>query len=288
MDKLTQYLNANWVLESGVHKAEFAYILSALKSSNIESIESYLSRDKVTAYATADVNAIDQYELSNVNLPENSVAVISVQGTLYSWKTYEIENYIRQAINNPRIVSVLLFVNTPGGMVHRIDIATALILSSPKPINAYITGMCCSGGIWLVSACTNIQAASQLDVIGSIGVKTNYWSLKKYWEDMGVVDMDIYATDSDKKDFEVKELEKDSPNKEPIIAQLDFTNNLFQQTISQNLKIPFDKSSEVFRGATFRSQEALQHKLIHSIGTFEEALKMTLANGLASKVKSIY
>lgn len=287
MDKLTQYLNANWVLESGVHKAEFAYILSALKYSNIESIESYLSRDKVTAYATADVNAIDQYELSNVNLPENSVAVISVQGTLYSWKTFDIENYIQQAINNPRIVSILLFVNTPGGMVHRIDIATDLILSSSKPINAYITGMCCSGGIWIVSACTNIIAASQLDIIGSIGVKTNYWSLKKYWESLGIVDQDIYATDSDKKDYEVRELENNN-NDKPIIAELDFTNNLFQQAISQNLKIPFDKNSDVFKGATFRAKEALEQKLIHSIGSFEFALKMTLANGLASKVKSKY
>lgn len=287
MDKLTQYLNAHWVLESGVHKAEFAYILSALKNSNVESIESYLSRDKITAYATADVNAIDQYELSDVNIPDNSVAVISVQGTLYSWKTFDIENYIAQAINNPRIIAVLLFVNTPGGMVHRIDIATNLILSSPKPINAYITGMCCSGGIWLVSACKNIQAASPLDVIGSIGVKTNYWSLKKYWKEMGIVDQDLYATDSTKKDFEVRELE-DNNNDKPIIAELDFTNNLFQQTISKNLNIPFSKDSDVFKGATFRANNALQHKLIHGIGSFEDTLKLTLANGLANKSKTIY
>ena len=287
MDKLTQYLNARWVLESEVHKVEFAYILSALKNSNIDSIESYLSRDKIAAYATADVNAVDQYDLSEVNIPDNSVAVISVQGTLYSWKTFDIENYIAQAINNPRIIAILLFVNTPGGMVHRIDIATSLILSTPKPVNAYITGMCCSGGIWLVSACKNILAASPLDVIGSIGVKTNYWSLKKYWEEMGIIDRDIYATDSSKKDYEVRELE-DRNNDKPIIEELDFTNNLFQQTISKNLNIPFDKNSDVFKGATFRANSALQYKLIHAIGSFEDALKLTLANGLASKSKTIY
>lgn len=287
MDKLTQYFNANWVLESKVCKAELAFIISALRASNIESIETYLSRDKVTAYATSDVNAIDQYELSNANLPDNSVAVISVQGTLYSWKTYEIENYIAQAINNPRIIGILLFVNTPGGMVHRIDIASLLILSSPKPINAYITGMCCSGGIWLVSGCTNIIAASRLDVIGSIGVKTNYWSLKKYWEDLGIVDKDIYATDSTKKDYEVRELE-DNDNDKPIVAELDFTNTLFQQTISSNLGIPFDKNSDVFKGATFRAEDAMRYKLISNIGTFEEALRTTLANGLANKARSIY
>lgn len=279
-------MNARWVLESNAQTAELTYILTAIKSSNIAAIETYLSRDKVTAYVTADVNAVNQYELSDVNIPDNSIAVISVQGLLYSWKTFDIENYIRQAINNPRIVSVLLFVNTPGGMAHRVDIASDVIKLSPKPINAYVTGMCCSGGIWLVSGCKHIMAASAMDIFGSIGVKTNFYSLKRYWKELGIDDRDIYATDSTQKDYESRQAE--DGNDAPIIEDLDFVNNLFQQTISKNMNIPLDKTSDVFQGAIFNSEEAIQNKLVHSIGSFEDIMRQTLAAGLAIKSKQEY
>jgi len=287
VDKLTQYLNASWLIESSAYKAEFAIIFSALKAGNIQAIDTYLAKDKITSYATSDINAVDQYELSDANLPDNSIAVLSIQGTLYSWKTYDIENYIRQAINNPRIVSILLFVNTPGGMVHRIDIASNLIKNSPKPIDAFVTGVCCSGGMWLVSGCRNIMAASKLDIFGSIGVMTNFYSLKKYWEDLGIVDKDIYATKSTKKNYESRQLE-DNNNEKPTIEMLDYTNNLFHEAISQNMGIPIDDNSDVFKGAFFRTEDAINNKLVHNTGTFEEALKMSLAKGLANKANSIY
>lgn len=279
-------MNARWVLESNAQTAELTYILTAIKSSNIAAIETYLSRDKVTAYVTADVNAVNQYELSDVNIPDNSIAVISVQGLLYSWKTFDIENYIRQAINNPRIVSVLLFVNTPGGMAHRVDIASDVIKLSPKPINAYVTGMCCSGGMWLVSGCKYIMAASSMDIFGSIGVKTNFFSLKRYWKELGIDDRDIYATDSTQKDYESRQAEEG--NDAPIIEDLDFVNNLFQQTISKNMNIPLDKTSDVFQGAIFNSEEAIRHKLVHGIGSFGDLMRQTLAAGLAIKSKQQY
>ena len=279
-------LNGTWALDKSVRDTEFAFIVAAIKNGNLNDIESHLAKEKVRAFATADMKAVDQYELSNANLPDNSVAVIYVQGTLYSWKTFDIENYIQQAINNPRIVSILLFVNTPGGMVHRLDIASNLIKQSPKPIDAYVTGLCCSGGMWLVSACRTITAASPMDIFGSIGVKTNYYSLKKYLEDLGIVDKDIYATDSVKKDYESRELE--SNNEKPLIEALDFTNNIFQQTIATNRGIALDKSSEVFQGAVFNSQKAIELRLADKIGTLEDALKGALDKGLATKSNSIY
>lgn len=282
-------MNAHWVLESQAQSVEFAYILAAIRSSNAAAIETYLSRDKVTAYATSDVNAVNQYELSDINIPDNSIAVISVQGMLYSWKTFEIERFIQKAISHPNIVGIVLFVNTPGGMVHRVDLASVLIKNSPKPINAFVTGACCSGGMWLVSGCTQIKAASVLDTFGSVGVMTNYFSFKKYWKEMGIVDEDIYATHSTKKNYETREIEKPKegkePNYDPLIKRLDFTNDLFQKTISTNLNIPLDLTSDVFQGAIFNAEEAIQSKLVHSIGSFEDLLRDTLAAGLLVKSK---
>ena len=39
-------------------------------------------------------------------------------------------------------------------MVHRVDITTNAIKNSTKPVVAYVTGLACSGAMWLASART--------------------------------------------------------------------------------------------------------------------------------------
>ncbi|THC82821.1 hypothetical protein E7X23_25670, partial [Bacteroides fragilis] len=78
------------------------------------------------------------------SLPQGAVVVLTCEGVLYSWETYRLERYISAAMANDRISGVVLFVNGPGGMITRVDVLEKLIRQSPKPIVAYITGVCAS------------------------------------------------------------------------------------------------------------------------------------------------
>jgi len=210
----------------------------------------------VTHSETLAVQIAEDYEITSPDLPENSIAVITVEGGIYPYISYRIEQMVKAANANPNINGILFFVNTPGGYVHRVDITSEVIAMSGKPTAVYATGMCCSAGMFMFCGAGRIFAASELDRFGSIGTMTTFSDDRKFWEENGFVDTDIYATLSTKKNHNSREAQ--DGNFSPIREGLDIVNDIFHKTISTRRGIAIDPESDVFNGADFMTAQAIE------------------------------
>ena len=72
---------------------------------------------------------------------------------------------------------------------------------------------------------------------------------KKFFESMGMETKDIYATLSTEKNEQGRAAE--AGDFAPIVSNLDFYNDLFHKTISENLGIALDTENHVFKGRVF-------------------------------------
>ena len=237
---------------------------------------------KVIAFGRSAVDIAGEYSLDDQNIPQNSVAVIPIQGTILSWKSMQLIESITKAKNNDNIIAILFPVTSPGGMVFMTDITSTLIKDVGKPTVAMIMGMACSGAMWMISAMEYRIATSPMDLVGSIGDMTTWMDLSGLLEDkLGIKVEQIYATLSTRKNEWEKALKEG--NKAPILQDLDFVNEIFHQAIQENLGI--SKESEVFAGATYNAKQAIDLKLINEIGTMDYALEYAYKRGLSNKIK---
>jgi len=292
MDKVLELMTGAYVCDAASMNTFRLQILTAVKNGTVQAIEDNLEKKseiKCIVFGMnpgkASVNCVDQWDITDPSIPDNSIAVLFYEGMTFPWKTYNMEQRIAQVAANPKIIGSLLFLNTPGGYIHRIDTLSETIKNSPKPIAAYITGLCCSAGQWLSSPCLKIFSASLMDIHGSIGTMTTWVNDSKFWESMGIEIKDLYSTLSGNKNYRSKAAEEGDFT--PIIKELDFYTEIFQKAISQNRNIAIDDKSKVFDGSDFHTAEAIALKLCDQLATLDEALNWVLIEGMKTKSKSI-
>ena len=284
MDKTIQILTSPMGCEPSARRSLIASAILAIKNGTTEAFEKQITNSTIQAkvYAMDDedgeVDTVDPYELDDVSIPINSVCVLWVEGIIYPWKAFRLEQCIQQCNDNQRIVGMLVVYNTPGGFIHRVDIASEAIKNSKKPVVGYVTGMCASAGIWMASGSKRIFSASKSDRIGSIGIMTTWEDDSKFYESMGVEFKDLYATFSTLKNEEERAAK--GGDFAPIINNLDFINNLFHTQLSANLGITYDKENDVFKGAMFFAEEAINLGIAHEMGSLNKALNYTLTEGM--------
>jgi len=114
-------------------------------------------------------------------LPQSSPVILKldIQGVIGQGDltTDKVQNSLFDSregmLAQDRVKGILLYINTPGGVVDDADGIYRALLNYKKkyqvPIYAYVDGLCASGGMYIASATDKILA-SPSSVIGSIGV----------------------------------------------------------------------------------------------------------------------
>ena len=286
MNKIQSILTERWSINDADYASLLLSILPALKAGNLEAVERQLDASKVMAYAVtqgAGPNVVTRWDLEDVNLPSNSVAVIASDGPLYSWDTYALERFLRLAADNPRIVGVVLWINGPGGMIAHVDLAARAIREYPKPIATYVAGTMASAHFWLGTAAQHIFLASPLCEVGSVGVMTRYLSLAGLFEKLGIVARDIYPDSADLKNYLSRQLEQGDDA--PIKASLQQVHLMFAQDVAQQIGVPYDPELELYRGKLFTGQEAIDLGYVDQYGTLDDAILWVFARGIAQQTR---
>jgi signal peptide peptidase SppA len=131
---------------------------------------------------------------------QGSTAVIPVSGTLMrrvpNWMrwfginvtdTTRVGAAVEQASNDPRVRTILLKIDSPGGQAAGVMDAGDAIFAArgKKRIEAVVEGMAASGAFWLASQAHQITAAPD-GLVGSIGVYQVVWDSSKAAEQDGV------------------------------------------------------------------------------------------------------
>lgn len=284
MNRIQQIFRDKWAMGEADYYSLASIILSAVKAGHLNEAEEILAKRTVKVYASG-INLADEFDMDDPELPFDSVAVIQLCGTLYSWETRYLQHCLMEAINNDRIIGVILSINGPGGMVSGLDSAASMIESSPKPIMAYVTGQCASAHYWIASVCQKRFLASKMSEVGSIGVVGVYISEKKYLEELGIDYREIYPDTADLKNHEHREIEENN-NEEPFKERLEKIHGFFCETVAKGLGIPYDKESPIFRGATFMGDEAIEAKLADGYATLEDVAKQVMAASMMQKAFS--
>ena len=273
--------------EERARKAYMVALVMALKNGDVFSADKKLiveSAVKCVGYSVSEdlkPNLISEWSVDNENLPENSIAMIFLEGIIFPYKVFDIENKIKIIEQNPKIIGTVLLVNSPGGYEVRCDILQDVIKKSMKPIAVNVTSQCCSAAMEIVCGAKRIFCNSKQDVLGSVGTMTTFLSFKKYFEKEGIVWEDIYATLSTRKNEESRQLEENIENDEKMKAFLDVYNENFHRIIADAYGL--NRSDDLFTGRLVFAEEAITKGIAHEIAPIESVIKWTFIEGLKNK-----
>lgn len=262
--------------------------MPAIVAGNIEAASAKLDDDdKCTVKATAAPYMAKWYELDDISLPVDSIAVITLTGVLYSWESEWVAKQIKAAELNPNICGIVFVIDGPGGMVSHLDMAAAAVENCQKPTATVVTGIMASAHFWLGTASDRTFIASPLCEVGSVGIVCTHYSFREYFKMNGIDYREIYPDTADLKNKETRVLVEN--NDESLIkARAEKIHKIFAETVARNLGIEYDPKLPLFRGEMFDGNEAVKLGYIDQFGGLADAVKWVLAQATSRKAQQLY
>ena len=228
----------------------------------------------------------NEYSEEYISGPEESsrrIAVIRVNGVITrdedaplntSAISGNIVRQLQQALEDGTVKAVIMDLDTPGGEVTASDEVYKKILEvrKTKPVVAMMNTLCASGGYYIASACSPIEA-NKYTLTGSIGVIISAWNYKGLFDKIGLKS-EVY-TSGKMKDM-LNGARERTPEEAALVKDLVMSAyDGFVQVVSSSRKIPPEKikSSIIGDGRVMDGRQALELKLVDKLGYFEDAVK---------------
>ena len=209
--------------------------------------------------------AQDGTEHNRVLTVSGNVATINISGVLtksFTFMTYlmggtsydDIGGALALVENDPEITEINVNMNSGGGQVAGLFGLIDQMQAMTKPLNGYVSGMCCSAMYAIAAQCTSITASSVGETFGSVGI---------------VMDMSVYEGD-------ISVTSTNAPKKRPdartedgmkaIRAELDEYEELFLEAIAKGRNTTVDNIIATYgQGATTTARNALKSGMIDGI-----------------------
>lgn len=281
---LAEILNSQWLIDKERAHGYAALFLSLLKGEKAIDIDYGQQRADNKSFCIAAANKVNRYSLDDANIPEGSTAVIPIRGEIMKYDqmcgprgSMTMTDEIKKADANPKISSIVLVVDSPGGTVDYTDILAEAVASSKTPIISYVEGMAASAAYWIISGSKKIIASSKIDRIGSIGVMMAFADMQPFYEAQGIVFHEFYATKSTDKNKDVNEV-LDGKYDNYRKGVLDPINEEFHAAVKNNRP---GLNKDVLTGKMFYAPDAIEMGLIDEIGNLDYAIEE--ANRMASE-----
>lgn len=288
MNRLQRIFSDNWTIRRHDFESFVSLIMPAIVAGNIEAASAKLNEDdKCTVKATAAPYMAKWYELDDISLPVDSIAVITLTGVLYSWESEWVAKQVEAAELNPNICGIVFVIDGPGGMVSHLDMAAAAVENCKKPTATVVTGIMASAHFWLGTASDRTFIASPLCEVGSVGIVCTHYSFREFFKMNGIDYREIYPDTADLKNKETRVLVEN--NDESLIkARAEKIHKIFAETVARNLGIEYDPKLPLFRGEMFDGNEAVELGYIDQFGGVDDAVKWVLAKATSRKAQQIY
>lgn len=222
----------------------------------------------------------------------NGVAVIDITGPIFpranvfntmsgATSIESITNDIKEALQNPKVFSMILNIDSPGGAVTGVNELTNFIKASSKakPVKAYVYGMCASAALWIASGADEI-IASETSEVGSVGVVCAFKDDSEKSNRDGIKTIEIVSS--------ISPLKRVNPStdegKIKIQRLVDSIASVFVQSLAVNRGMNEDVILKDFgKGDTFLGVKALANGLIDKIGNFQSVLNDSVNNSNIKK-----
>lgn len=180
----------------------YNHLFSSLWAINRPSLHSMFlaiaqGKSEQSFFGDADEEArIELERLEERRKPElgGGIGYIFAQGIVLKGRYWgalsldQLEEALLQAHEDPDIGTILLHLDTPGGVVYGVPEMFNLITqirSEGTDVIGFVDQMCCSAGQWILAACSECYATPSADV-GSIGVYSAFYDWCEYLEKEGI------------------------------------------------------------------------------------------------------
>lgn len=208
----------------------------------------------------------------------DSVAVIPVTGPIMRYanlftrisgatSTQELATDLQAAIDDPKVRSILLNVDSPGGEANGISELADMVFAArdKKPIKAYIGGTGASAAYWIASAASEV-VINDTGIAGSIGA---------------ALEVRLRSDAQDGKRYEI--VSRNAPNKRPdlsteagrakIAETIDALGNVFAAKVAGYLGVKAeDVPAMGDHGGLKVGAAAVEAGLAHRVGSLEALL----------------
>jgi protease-4 len=209
----------------------------------------------------------------------NKIVVINLQGVIQSQLAADVHQQLKSAKQDGRVKGLIVRVNSPGGTISASDEIYNQIKKFRNehnmPVIAFMQGVAASGGYYTSVACEKI-VAEPTAITGSIGVISWFFVVQELLEDkLGV--LPVVVKSGQKKDWP-------SSFRQPTPEEIQYMQDKlikpaferFLMIVSEGRKalLKPDEVRKLADGGIYGAQEAVDDKLIDSIGYLDDAVSI--------------
>ncbi len=260
---------------------------------NNQLIDSLIYEDEMDSYLKNKVDSsykkisLLKYRktLKNNKYNKNKIAVLYAIGNILPGTgddgifSESIIKEIKKIKKNKNIKSVILYVNSGGGSAFASDlIARELeLLNKEKPLIAYMSDVCASGGYY-ISMPADTLIASSGSIVGSIGVFGLLPELSGLLNDKLKITTDQIRTNKNIGEIDpFRPLEEDE--KKLIQRGIDQIYSDFLSIVSEGRSMTVDEVDNLARGRVYYGNEGKKLNLIDIVGEFNDAINLAAKLG---------
>ncbi|NIZ47797.1 S49 family peptidase (plasmid) [Entomospira nematocerorum] len=177
--------------------------------------------------------------------------------------TYQqIANTIATYSTDENIETIVMQIDSVGGVVAGIDVAIDAIRLCTKPIKSEVIHFCASAAYWLASQCDEIVAVSRLSQIGSIGAMVAWTDNSTALENAGYAPRIVRSSHAPKKNRSPKE----EGGMDDLQQMVDTVEAMFLADIAEGRKTTKEKVIDTFgSGGMLFAHDALSVGMIDGV-----------------------
>ena len=205
-----------------------------------------------------------------------SIVVIPVRGVMmressYSYSygfirgTRELEGLVKAAELSANVTAIVFDVKSPGGEAAGNESLARVIKSCSIPTLVSFEGLA-SAALEAFIGVDELYALEKDSYFGSLGTLTSVMNASKYWADMGVEIVDIYAPQSTLKNIESRAAKEG--NIKPMQDRLEASTDFFINDVKAARPQIVD-DGRIYKGALYNAVEAKKIKAIDGIKDLE-------------------
>ncbi len=221
---------------------------------------------------------------ASYELDRDGVALIDIEGTITKYGssfganpgTLQLRRMLRNAAADPKVKSIVLVIDSPGGNFFGTDDLAAQVKQTAErvPVVAFIEDLGASAAYYVASQATHI-IANPAALVGSIGSMAVIVDYSKAFEKAGVTAIVIKAGEF--KGTGVRGTELTPGQLAEVQREVDQVNGMFLKAVGSGRGLSPEAVQELANGRVEIAAEAIKVGLIDSIGDIEAAIDVAVS-----------
>lgn len=213
------------------------------------------------------------YEYVETGSGKQKIAVVDLDFTIID--AAPIVRQFKKYREDKSIKAILLRVNTPGGGVaasQEMYEEVRKTRESGKPVIVSFGSIAASGGYY-VACGSSLIVSNPGTLTGSIGVIISFANFKELAERLGIKDVTFKSGNLKDSGNPLRDLNDD--DRKYFQEIVDDSYGQFLDVVSKERKIDMETLKPLANGRVFTGKQAKDLGLVDSLGTFEDAIRMT-------------